>query len=639
MVATARKPENTSPAPRKHKWLGKVLNNRYRIEALIASGGMSNVYRAIDTHLERAGSADCAVALKLLKSDAARESASLSLLARETAKTRRLSHPNIVRVQDLEQDGDTWFMVMELLDGEPLSRMIQRSRPNGLKWKGVKAILEQILDALRYSHRHGVIHADLKPSNIFFTRQGEIKLLDFGVSRALSHSRHEDYLQPKNDETSIYGYTPAYTLPELTKSDKPLPQGDVYALACISYELLSSRHPFDRKPLTLQERRKAKLKRPAHMPLKVWQTIKRQLQGDANALTLKHLERALTPVPWFTVGQSAVTAAAVIGAIATWQINAEQSHQAADQVLRMESASQRLQELQQLPPSQLLTQLNGLSDIERAGLLKMKQVPLLDYFLSRIDQTLDPSETTGLPDTQAALGIAQRASDLFPRDHQLLQVIDSIERRQASLQRTLAEDLQSNLSQGHFRTAEEAERLATLATNLEFLGGQLPQPTKKASETFSQLVDQALANQDAAKLGHLLATGKRFFGDTASVHDRLDKMVALEGALRELNRYQKRLAAGEKDLVFPREAALTFYAQRFEHWANTLDEASNSRELNAVYDDLQALKKQLPEGLDVITKTEKKLAEAYLAQADTLLARNRTRQAQPLLKRATQLMR
>ena len=248
------KAEQDAPEGPRHKRLGMVLNDRYRIVALIASGGMSDVYKAVDQNLEKAGSRDCLVAIKLLRTSLTRDPGARSLLAREAAKSKRLSHPNIIRIHDLNHDGDNWFLVMELLEGEPLSRIVQRAKPNGLKWKGCVAVLRQVADALAYSHSQGIVHADLKPSNIFFTREGRIKLLDFGVSRALQAQQPEDYLNPRaEDETSIYGYTPAYASPELMEGKDPSPQDDLYALACISYELLSSRHPFDRQKLSLDE--------------------------------------------------------------------------------------------------------------------------------------------------------------------------------------------------------------------------------------------------------------------------------------------------------------------------------------------------------------------------------------------------
>ncbi|MDV2078937.1 protein kinase domain-containing protein [Marinobacter xestospongiae] len=623
----------------KHKWLGEVLNDRYRIEALIASGGMSDVYRAVDTHLERAGATDCNVALKILKPETAKETASLGLLARETAKTRRLSHPNIVRVQDLEQDGETWFMVMELLEGESLSRVIQRSRPNGLKWAGARAILEQIMSALRYSHQHDVIHADLKPSNIFFTKNGQVKLLDFGVSRALTDPLHEDFLNPAHDETSIYGYTPAYALPELAEGGEPSTRGDLYALACILYELLSSRHPFDRKPLTLEERRGTKLSRPGNMPIKLWLTVKRQLLGDEKALSLKQLDKALAPIPWTTIGQTTATAAAITAAIVSWQLNSAESVEAANQIRQLESATEQLDEVRELPPRQLLAAITDLPDIERAGLLKLRQPDLMRHYLDRMDRALEPSETTGLPDTPKALEIAGEAAKLFPRDQQLLQVQDRIERRQATLQQAIAEELLSSLNQGDFKTTEDAQNLEQLASNLEFLGGTLPRPSEEASKSFNRQTATALESNDAETQSHLLATGNRFFQDVPEVQDNLAKLAALEDAVYALNRYRERVEAGEEGLPFPADAARIFYAQRFEQWGKTIKAARSSRDLDTVYDDVQSLKPKLPEGFDIIAETEKTLADAYLSRADALLARNRTRQAQPLLKRATELMR
>src|SRR5690606_19250457 len=126
------------------------------------------------------------------------------------------------------------------------------------------------------------------------------KLLDFGVSRVLNDPLEEDYLNPTRDETSVYGYTPAYSLPELAEDKEPTSKADVFALACICYELLSSQHPFNRQSLSKEERRSTRLSKPGNMPIKVWIDLKQQLLGNQNALTISRLEKAIKPLPWAT---------------------------------------------------------------------------------------------------------------------------------------------------------------------------------------------------------------------------------------------------------------------------------------------------------------------------------------------------
>lgn len=623
---------------RKHKWLGKTLNQRYRIEALIASGGMSDVYRAVDTQLEKAAPAGCQVALKILKPDMLNQEGSLEVLAREAAKTQRLTHPNIIRVQDLQQDGDTCFMVMELLEGEPLTRMIQRSRPNGLKWRGVREIIEQILAALKYAHEHNVVHADLKPSNIFFTRSGQIKLLDFGVSRVLSDPLQEDFLSPSRDETSVYGYTPAYSLPELAGDDQPSSKGDIFALACICYELLSSRHPFNRQSLTREERLAAPLRKPANMPWKVWSNLKQQLRGNQEKLSIRAFEQALKPVPWQTMGQALVTLGALSAGTLAWQSSLAESDKARQAMAQLTQQKEQIQALKELPPARLLEEIQQLPAIEQAGLLKLHQDALVDHYLKQINQYLDPNSDNGLPDIPQALEATQSALKVFPRDAELLRVKNRIQGRQLALQDAITKEIHSALEQGSYQTPPGSEALLKLAGNLEFLGGKLSPPPGNAVNRYLEQVRTALETFDAQRQANLLTIGNRFFAQSPETASPRQDLEQLRDAARALALYEESLET-DTPASFPTEAALTFYARKFSDWYGAIENAKSRSQLDAVYDDIQTLKQQLPENFEELASVEKRLAESYLALADTLLARNQTSRAQPLLKRATTLMR
>ncbi len=623
---------------KKHKWLGETLNQRYRIEALIASGGMSDVYRAVDTQLEKAAPTGCQVALKILKPDMLNQDGTLDVLARETAKTQRLTHPNIIRVQDLQQDGDTCFMVMELLEGEPLTRMIQRSRPNGLKWQGVRDIIEQILAALKYAHAHNVVHADLKPSNIFFTRSGQIKLLDFGVSRVLSDPLQDDFLSTARDETSVYGYTPAYSLPELAGEEQPSSKGDVYALACICYELLSSQHPFNRQSLSKEERQAIRLRKPGNMPRKVWLNLKQQLLGNQEKLSIEKFEQALKPVPWQTMGQTLVTIGALSAGALAWQSSLAESDKARLEVEQLTQQREKIQALNDLPPARLLEEIQKLPTIEQAGLLKLHQESLVNHYLNRINQSLNPNTDNGLPNILQALEETQRALTIYPRDAELLRIQSRIKGRQLALQEAIAKEIDASLVQGSYLKPSDSKALMQLAESLEYLGGKLTIPSKNAVNRYLEQVRGAFDAFDAQQQAQLLTIGNRFFAqapETASQRQNLEK---LREAARALALYEESRET-DSPTAFPTEAALIFYAKKFSHWYESIEKAKSKSQLDDVYNDIQVLKKQLPEHFEELASVEKRLAESYLSMADALLARNQVSRAQPLLKRATALMR
>ncbi len=627
-------------APR-HKRLGMVLNSRYRIVSLIASGGMSDVYKAVDQNLEKAGSRECLVALKILRTSLTRDPGARSLLAREAAKSKRLSHPNIIRIHDLNHDGDHWFLVMELLEGEPLSRIIQRAKPNGLKWKGCVAVLRQVADALAYSHSQGIVHADLKPSNIFFTREGRIKLLDFGVSRALQAQQPEDYLNPRTeDETSVYGYTPAYASPELIEGKDPSPQDDLYALACISYELLSSRHPFDRQKLSLGELGRYKLKKPPSMPRRFWRVVKRNLRYDPRYSSLELLQNRMQPVRWQPWAASVLVVAGLAGAGFLWFQQFERANAAERTLAQQEHHADAVSRIRELPPEQLFEEVQALPSLERNGILRERSGELLDWYLGRVDGLLVGGRSgQELPDIPAALALVDEASVIYPRDYELRQLGQQITRRQQSLEAALGEELVSRLDEGDYRSQQAWTDVTELTRDLERIGTTPPAPSEEATQQFNEQLTEALDTDNDAALARLLTLSDLLFADQPGVSDKLARAENMEASVRALGDYYAAVASGNEQAPFPEDAAMDFYADRFRRWRDEIANAGSRDQLDAVYNGMTEVLNRLPPTFSPLADVREQLADAYLEMADSLLARNQTRQAQPMLTRARELMR
>ena len=225
--------------------IGKTLSNRYLIEELIGEGGMGYIYRARDSYVTSQLNQDNIVAIKVLHPELADSEDALLLLKDETIKTRSLSHPNIVKVFSASSSDNYHFVVMEWIEGETLEQLIKRNKPSGLSQKRAKPILNQLIDALTYAHTKGIVHSDLKPSNIILDSQGNLKILDFGIAKT---NLHEDkYAAPDNNELpNSNGYTPTYASPEQLNGDKSSAKDDIFAFGCIAFELLTSKHPYNR---------------------------------------------------------------------------------------------------------------------------------------------------------------------------------------------------------------------------------------------------------------------------------------------------------------------------------------------------------------------------------------------------------
>jgi eukaryotic-like serine/threonine-protein kinase len=206
-----------------------VLNNRYRVLAQIAGGGMAVVYKAHDTVLNRV------VAVKVLRDTFAQDVDFRARFQREAQAAANLTHPNIVTVYDYGQDGPQSYIVMEYIEGRDLKTVIRGEAP--LTLDRATDLMVQACAALGAAHRAGLVHCDVKPQNILVTNDGRVKVTDFGIARAMSAS------VPQNVET-VWG-TPHYFSPEQAAGEPPTPASDVYSLGVVLFEMLAGRVPFD----------------------------------------------------------------------------------------------------------------------------------------------------------------------------------------------------------------------------------------------------------------------------------------------------------------------------------------------------------------------------------------------------------
>ncbi len=209
---------------------GAYFAERYRIEALLGTGAMGKVFRAVDLRADRE------VALKVLHPDKARKEQVLARFRREAEILAGLGHPGIVRVLDSGRAGDGIdYLVMELLEGRTLRDHLHEREP--LTAKELLGVLVPVADALSAAHAKGIVHRDLKPDNVFLLAGGGVKVLDFGLSMLDTDKRMT--------KTGVMLGTPRYMAPEQIRSAKDVdPRVDVYALGVVAHEALTKASPF-----------------------------------------------------------------------------------------------------------------------------------------------------------------------------------------------------------------------------------------------------------------------------------------------------------------------------------------------------------------------------------------------------------
>ncbi|MBO0801865.1 MAG: Stk1 family PASTA domain-containing Ser/Thr kinase [Nocardiopsaceae bacterium] len=211
-----------------------LLGDRYELEGVVGRGGMAEVYRARDVRLDRV------VAIKTLRADLAQDQTFQARFRREAQSAASLNHPSIVAVYDTGEDTSTGvpvpYIVMEFVDGQTVrDMMIEGHR---LMPERALEIIGGVLRALEYSHQAGIVHRDIKPGNVMVTRNNDVKVMDFGIARAMNDS------QATMTQTAQVIGTAQYLSPEQARGERVDARSDLYSTGCLMYELLTGRPPF-----------------------------------------------------------------------------------------------------------------------------------------------------------------------------------------------------------------------------------------------------------------------------------------------------------------------------------------------------------------------------------------------------------
>jgi serine/threonine-protein kinase len=206
----------------------QILLGRYEVGPLLGAGGMAEVYEGHDRLLARR------VAIKILLAQYAHDPAFLARFRREAQAAASLSHPNIVGVFDTGSEGDTWFIVMEYIDGRTLKDIIRAE--GALYWTRAAEVAADVAGALAVAHARGIVHRDVKPGNVMLTTEGKVKVMDFGIARATA--------VPSITQTSAVVGTAQYIAPEQAQGLEVDARSDVYSLGCCLYEMVTGQVPF-----------------------------------------------------------------------------------------------------------------------------------------------------------------------------------------------------------------------------------------------------------------------------------------------------------------------------------------------------------------------------------------------------------
>src|SRR3954447_25717240 len=250
---------------------GETIAGRYELEELVGTGGMSSVYCALDTLLERR------VALKVLHPHYGSDDEYVERFRHEARSVAQLSHPNVVTVIDRGNSDGQQYIVFEYVDGESLKELVDRTGP--LPCRRAIELALQIAEALAFAHEHGLVHRDVKPQNVLITPDGDAKVTDFGIARSL------DVEHGVTQTGTVLG-TSNYLSPEQARGQTVTPATDVYSLGVVIYEMLTGEVPFPGENFVavamkhINEDPPSLLERRPDVPMRLVYAIERALAKD-----------------------------------------------------------------------------------------------------------------------------------------------------------------------------------------------------------------------------------------------------------------------------------------------------------------------------------------------------------------------
>ena len=249
---------------------GTVFANRYEIIEELGKGGMGNIYRALDQKIKEE------VALKLIKPEIAADKKTIERFSNELSIARKIGHRNVCRMYHLSEEQGTHYITMEYVPGEDLKSFIKRSEQ--LTAGKAVSIAKQVCEGLTEAHRLGVVHRDLKPHNIMIDKEGNVRIMDFGIARSLE-------AKGITAEGLIIG-TPEYMSPEQAEGKEVDQRSDIYSLGVILYEMVTGRMPFEGKtPLSIALKHKSEIPPDA-------KELNAQVPSDLNWVIMKCLEKS-----------------------------------------------------------------------------------------------------------------------------------------------------------------------------------------------------------------------------------------------------------------------------------------------------------------------------------------------------------
>ncbi len=514
--------------------VGSVIKERFELVERLGIGGMGVVYKALDRRKVEAQARDPYLAVKILNDEFKQHPNALQALQREARKTQELAHPNIMTVYDFDRVGSDVYMTMEFLDGEPMDVVIKKRKGKPFPEEEAMVMIEGMGEALAYAHRRNLVHSDFKPGNVFLTKQGTIKVLDFGIAARVTNpiAGEEDDGADKTvfDVKQFGAFTPAYATCEIMEGSEPDPRDDIYALGCVSYQLLAGKHPFNRKRATFARDN-------GLVPEPIPTLTRRQQKALNKSLSFSHAECTPT-VEEFIDGMRRrksrlIPIAASIAAILIVGVFALQS-----------TIVNYLQEQEQERIMALLTSgdqqqiVSGLDELRqtdgtlRSNLISAARETILGYYETQTGQLIDDAQ--GSYNFPLASSLVDEARALYPDSAQIERMLETIDSRKNRLLNQLTNRFNAALENGHLLESADTDDIKDVLALVSQINPDHPLLNDpRLPPAYVAEAEKALTSADYSLASSLALAGLDHFPKNISLINLRDEIDAARQQVEE----------------------------------------------------------------------------------------------------------
>lgn len=510
---------------------GTELKGRFILIERLGEGGMGVVYKAKDRLKAEAQDHNPYVAIKVLTDAFKKYSGSYIALQREASKAQRLAHPNIATVYDFDRDGDTVFMTMELLQGTPLNTYIKQLPDGGLSEDAGLKLVKEMGDGLAYAHKHNLVHSDFKPGNCFLQINGIVKVLDFGIARASGTKN----LEEGGDETifdpsKLGALTPAYASIEMFEGQDPDVRDDIYGFACVCYELLTGKHPFNKVAASKAQGLNLKPKPIKGLNRKQNKAFAKALAFDREERTEtveQFLEELTRKKSYITKILTATSVTLLIVAALLYKPyidykNEQETIELIDTIKQGDNQAliNLIWTIDQVP-----------ADLRNTYTLHLRE-QIINYYSSRIGKVVD--EPQGRYDYPQAIDLIKRAQVFYPDSASLNDQKKTLLTARRHLLNRMSALYHRYLEQGELlKTAsgKDLTRVIPIIRRADPENALLTDP--RLIEAYTQAAEKAIANGDIKRAVELMKTSFKFTPENDELMELQNKLNLPPAAISE----------------------------------------------------------------------------------------------------------